>query len=188
MHAHIGKVAAGVNIFLVSRTQSKLDTAQAEVAKEYGVKTKILAIDLAEASAQPLSAAVWTDLKATIDTLDIGVLINNAGKVQGPPSEFHEIDADSLDSTVSLNDVAVLKMTHLVLPGMVSRSRGAIVNVSSVLSAVPATPLVSLYSATKSFLDTFSKAIAEEYGPKGIDVQVCSPTCLLLVISTTQLH
>lgn len=164
--------ASGLNIFLVSRTQSKLETAQAEIAEEYGVKTKILSIDLVEAGSQPLSAAVWADLKATIDTIDVGVLINNAAQVQGPPAEFHEIDPDSLDSTVSINTVAVLKVTHLVLPGMVNRGRGAIVNVSSVLSSMAAAPLVSLYSATKAFMDTFTKAIAEEYGPKGIDVQV----------------
>eukprot|EP00892_Ulva_mutabilis_P001658 jgi/Ulvmu1/11493/UM077_0042.1 len=165
----------GLNIFLVSRTQSKLETAAAEISQEFGVKTKTLAIDLAEAGTKPLDSDAWAELKSSINALDVGVLINNAGKTQGDPSEFHLIDAASLDSTVALNSVAVLKVTHLVLPGMVERGRGAIVNVSSVLSGFPAAPLVSLYSATKGFLDTFTKAIAAEYGPKGIDVQVQVP-------------
>lgn len=164
--------AAGLNVFLVSRTLSKLEAAQAEITEAYGVNTKILAIDLCEAAKHPLSSPVWSDLKASVDTMDIGVLINNAGKIQGPPAEFHEIDPDSIDSTVSLNDVAVLKMSHIVLPGMVKRGRGAVVNVSSILSGIVASPLCSLYAATKGFLDTFTKAIAAEYGPKGIDVQV----------------
>lgn len=144
------------------------------------MKTKILAIDLAEAGSKPLDSDAWAELKAVVDALDVGVLINNAAKTQGDPSEFHLIDAASIDSTIALNNVAVLKVTHLVLPGMVKRGRGAIVIVSSVVSSFPAAPLLSLYSATKGFLDTFSKAIAAEYGPKGIHIQVLRLTMNLV--------
>lgn len=152
------------------------------------MKTKILAIDLADAGLTPLDSDTWAELKAAVDALDIGVLINNAGQVQGDPSEFHLIEASSLDSTVALNDVAVLKVTHLVLPGMVNRRRGAIVNVSSVLSALPAAPLVSLYASTKGFLDTFSKSIAAEYGPKGIHVQVRTVQPVVCALIHTVAH
>lgn len=137
------------------------------------MKTKILQVDLAEAGAQSLNANAWTELSTAVQGMDVGVLINNAATIQRCPSEFHIVNADSIDTTVSLNDTAVLKLTHIVLPGMVKRGRGAIINVSSIITTFPATPLLALYTASKGFLNTFSTALAAEYGPKGIDVQVC---------------
>eukprot|EP00892_Ulva_mutabilis_P001661 jgi/Ulvmu1/11496/UM077_0045.1 len=165
----------GLNILLVSRTHSKVEKAAAEIREEHGVKTKTLAIDLAEAGAQSLAAPAWADLKAQVESLDVGVLINNAATIQRYPSDFHLVDADDVDSTMSLNDVAVLKLTRLILPGMVQRGRGAVVNVSSIVTTFPATPQLALYTASKAFLNTFSRALAAEYGSKGIHVQAQMP-------------
>ena len=70
-------------------------------------------------------------------------------------------------------------MTSIVLPGMSERKKGAIINVSSASGALP-TPFLSLYSATKSFVDFFSEAVKVEYAKKGVIVQV---SCALHDIS-----
>ncbi|XP_030879001.1 very-long-chain 3-oxoacyl-CoA reductase-like [Leptonychotes weddellii] len=62
-------------------------------------------------------------------------------------------------------------MTRLVLPGMVERSKGAILNISSASGIAPV-PLLAIYSATKAFADFFSQCLHEEYKSKGIFVQV----------------
>lgn len=165
---------AGLNIFLVSRTKAKLETAAAEIGQEHDVKTRILAVDLAIAGSQGLDAEVWANLRTAVAGMDVAVLVNNAATIQRHPSDFHMLDAGSIDYTVSLNDTAILKLTHLVLPGMVERGRGAIVNISTIVCKFPAAPQLALYTASKSFLNTFTKALAAEYGPKGIHVQVCT--------------
>jgi hypothetical protein len=65
-------------------------------------------------------------------------------------------------------------MTHIVLPSMIKKRRGLIINVSSALGRC-AIPYKALYSATKRFVDTFSEAIAIEHAPDGIDVQTIMP-------------
>ncbi|EPY81497.1 hypothetical protein CB1_000731011 [Camelus ferus] len=66
------------------------------------------------------------------------------------------------------------KMTRLVLPGMVERSKGAIINISSASGLYPV-PLLTIYSATKAFVDFFSQSLHEEYKHKGIIVQSVLP-------------
>ena len=117
---------------------------------------------------------VWADIKAAVDDMDVGVLVNNAG-ASHDPAHLHDIDPSAIDRVIAVNNSSVVKLTHLVLPGMVSRGRGAIVNVStSFTTAIPAAPFLSLYTASKGFIDTFSKALSAEYSPLGIDVQVRS--------------
>ena len=81
---------------------------------------------------------------------------------------------DTLWKLMSVNMDSVVGMTRLVLPLMVARKKGAIINIASSAAAYP-TPILSLYSATKSFVDTFSQAIAWEYSEFGITVQSVRP-------------
>nr|KAF6324621.1 hydroxysteroid 17-beta dehydrogenase 12 [Myotis myotis] len=75
---------------------------------------------------------------------------------------------------LNVNILSVCKMTHLVLPGMVERSKGVILNISSASGMNPF-PLLTIYSATKGFVDFFSQCIHEEYKSKGIFVQSVLP-------------
>jgi len=79
------------------------------------------------------------------------VLVNNAGACYPYARYFHEVDEALLRNLMRLNVEAVTRVTHAVLPGMVERGRGAIVNMGSGASAIlPCDPLYTVYAATKA--------------------------------------
>lgn len=177
-----------MNIYLISRTEAKLQAAATEIASKYGVETKYYAADLAAAGAEPMDNSCWYGLRSNISGMHIGVLINNAGMSYDHPEYFHQLDQSIVENMCALNNAALIKMTYTVLPGMVQRGRGAIVNMSSGSATFfRAAPLLSLYAASKAFVDKFSAGLAEEYRSKGIDVQVrpayshgvCCPWCIM---------
>ncbi len=89
----------------------------------------------------------------------IDILINNAGF--GWYGYFHEMPWMTAVELIQLNMTAVTHLTHLVLPGMLERKNGHIVNVGSIVGSLPSQGVV-LYSGSKSFLDAFSKALHRE--------------------------
>uniref|UniRef100_A0A9L0ISS0 Very-long-chain 3-oxoacyl-CoA reductase n=1 Tax=Equus asinus TaxID=9793 RepID=A0A9L0ISS0_EQUAS len=103
-------------------------------------------------------------------------IMNNVGISYEYPEYF--LDIPDLDNTIkkliNINVLSVCKMTRLVLPGMVERSKGVILNISSASGMHPA-PLLTIYSATKAFVDFFSRSLHEEYRSKGIFVQSVLP-------------
>jgi NAD(P)-dependent dehydrogenase (short-subunit alcohol dehydrogenase family) len=114
-----------------------------------------------------------------------GVFINNAGQAQ-PLGFFHEFPAETVDSLVAINCASVVKATHAVLPSMLARGRGAFVNIASVAGVPVSTPLLSLYSSTKSFVIQFSLSLSDEYKDKGIDFQVSAPPGITCMASCTE--
>jgi 17beta-estradiol 17-dehydrogenase / very-long-chain 3-oxoacyl-CoA reductase len=162
-----------MNIYLISRTEAKLQAAATEIAQQFGVETKYYAADLVAAGTEPHDGSCWFGLKSNVCDMDIGILVNNAGMSYAHSEYFHDVDPETLNDIVRINASALMKMTYTVLPGMIERGRGCIVNISSgVASAVPAAALVTVYTASKSFVNSFSKALAIEYRPQGIDIQV----------------
>jgi len=87
---------------------------------------------------------------------------------------FHELTHAEVDQLVQLNVHSTTWMTHLVLPAMLERKRGAIVNVSSMAGHGPC-PLLAMYSGTKSFVERFSQSLDAEYRHKGVAVNVHVP-------------
>ncbi|XP_048971730.1 17-beta-hydroxysteroid dehydrogenase type 3 isoform X6 [Canis lupus dingo] len=106
--------------------------------------------------------------------LEIGILINNVGMLPNLlPSHFLDT-ADDIQSVIHCNITSVVKMTQLILKHMESRQKGLILNISSGVALFP-WPLYSMYSASKAFVCTFSKALQAEYKRKGIIIQVLTP-------------
>uniref|UniRef100_A0A8C5VXE6 Very-long-chain 3-oxoacyl-CoA reductase n=1 Tax=Microcebus murinus TaxID=30608 RepID=A0A8C5VXE6_MICMU len=103
-------------------------------------------------------------------------IMNNVGMSYEYPEYF--LDIPDLDNTIkkliNVNILSVCKMTRLVLPRMVERSKGVILNISSASGVLPV-PLLTIYSATKAFVDFFSQCLHEEYKSKGIFVQSVLP-------------
>lgn len=162
-------------MLLVSRNTEKLKSAASEIQSQHGVQCKWHAIDLVEAAASRSDADMWNGLKAQVDDLDVGVLVNNAGACYSYPEMFSELDASTVHDVPALNVSSLAKVTRLVLPGMMERQRGAIINLSSIAAAriADGSPLLALYSGTKAFVENFSASLAAECRPAGIHVQVC---------------
>ena len=100
------------------------------------------------------------------------MFINNAGQATDP-AFAHENTVAEVENIVAINCAALVKATHAVLPCMLARGRGAIVNISSLAATPAATPYMALYGASKAFVDHFTRSLSEEYGAQGIDIQVC---------------
>jgi NAD(P)-dependent dehydrogenase (short-subunit alcohol dehydrogenase family) len=103
----------------------------------------------------------------------IDILVNNAGAVTPRLDGFASVNDDECLATMTLTFMAAVRTTRAVLPHMVARGRGSIVNNASVNATLP-DPLVIDYSAAKAALNNFSKALSKEVGPQGIRVNAVS--------------
>lgn len=159
----------GMKLVLISRSQDKLNQVSSEIRDKFKVETRTIAVDFA-------SEDIYDKIKTSLAGLEIGVLVNNVGMSYEYPEYFLEIpDLDNaIKKLINVNILSVCKMTRLVLPGMVERSKGTILNISSASGMRP-TPLLTIYSATKAFVDFFSLCLHEEYRSKGIFVQSVLP-------------
>ena len=91
------------------------------------------------------------------------------------PNRFLDQPEDSVWQHVKVNIAGVLMITRLVLPGMVSRRRGLVINMSSIAGYQPL-PLMGVYSASKKFVEYFSETLEYEYKSSGIEVQTLVPS------------
>ncbi|KAI8065140.1 hypothetical protein BC940DRAFT_88244 [Gongronella butleri] len=153
------------NVLLVSRTASKLEAVAQEINQEFGTETKIYAMDFTKGDAEDFAG-----LGAVLETLDVGVLVNNVGTNHDIPTPFAEEDEQVIDNIIEVNVKGAMKMTRLVLPQMREKKRGLILNLGSFAGLV-ATPYLSVYSAGKAFLSTWSQAIGTELRSEGIIVE-----------------
>jgi len=103
----------------------------------------------------------------------VDILVNNAG-VLGPVLPVEEISPEEWDAALAANLKSAFLMSRLVLPGMIERGRGAILNISSV-AAKMAFGLNSAYAASKAGLLALTRALAAENGRKGIRVNALCP-------------
>ncbi|GBP31330.1 Very-long-chain 3-oxoacyl-CoA reductase [Eumeta japonica] len=83
-----------------------------------------------------------------------------------------------MNSLIKVNVLSMIRMNGLILPGMVKRGRGVIINIGSLASIVPC-PLAAVYGATKAFVDKLSQTLEMEYSKDGIIVQAVNPGYVL---------
>ncbi|XBI06410.1 hypothetical protein VPH35_134431 [Triticum aestivum] len=115
-------------------------------------------------------------LREAVEGLEVGVLVNNAGLATPHAAYLHEVDVEAWVKMIRVNLWAVTEVTAAVLPGMVERGRGAVINIGSgSTEALPSYPLYSIYAATKRYVAQFSRSLHIEYRGKGIVVQSQSP-------------
>jgi len=157
----------GLNVILVSRTLSKLEDVAKEIAETFNVQTQVIAVDFTS------GPEIYTQIKQQIVGKDIGILINNVGMFHPAPDFFLDIpDREKvIQDIIRCNITSVPMMCSLILPQMVQRKRGLIVNISSLSSVFPG-PTLTIYSASKAFVSKFSNDLAAEYESQGIDIQV----------------
>jgi 3-hydroxy acid dehydrogenase/malonic semialdehyde reductase len=156
---------AGARLILVARNLSKLQTIQSEHSKH---KIQVIALDLCDANA----------IDALIDQLEpefksIDILINNAGLALGLDPAW-EADIDEWDTMLDTNCRGLMRMTRRILPGMVERNHGHIVNIGSTAGNWPYAG-GNVYGATKAFVQQFSRNLRSDLLGKSIRVSNIEP-------------
>ncbi|XP_037028949.1 very-long-chain 3-oxoacyl-CoA reductase-like [Bradysia coprophila] len=157
----------GFNVILVSRTLTKLQDVAKEISQSFNVQTKVIAVNFTS------GPEIYEQIKQQIAGIEIGILVNNVGMFYQGPELFLDIpERDKLiQDMIKCNITSVPMMCSLVLPQMVQRKRGLIINISSIASLMPG-PMMIVYSASKAFVTKFSNDLAAEYESQGIDIQV----------------
>jgi 3-oxoacyl-[acyl-carrier protein] reductase len=163
---------AGFDVALLARSADQLAVGAAAV-RDHGRRALELPIDLGdEAAADGAARRVLREL-GTVD-----VLINNAA-ILGPVLATAEVDPASWARTLAVNLVAAATLTFAVLPAMVERGRGEVVDVSSRIVADPgAMPRGNAYVTSKAALEAHAINLAAELAGSGVVVNVCRPGVL----------
>ncbi|GAB7364822.1 hypothetical protein MBLNU230_g5616t1 [Neophaeotheca triangularis] len=156
----------GFNVFLISRTQSKLDDLATTIQNTHNVQTRTHALDYASAD-----QSSFTALKTALANLDIAILINNVGLSHSIPVPFVETSDQEMRDIIHINCTGTLRTTALIAPGMVTRNRGLILTMASFGGLMP-TPLLATYSGSKAFLQQWSTALSAELAPHNVQVQL----------------
>lgn len=155
------------DVVLVARRTDRIEELARELSSEYDVTATAIPADLSSAAAIE---------KLLIDVADRGiqidVLVNNAGF--GALGATTAIEWPQLASMIDVNVRAVTQLTRALLPGMIDRGYGRILNVAST-AAFLAGPMMSVYYASKAFVVSFSQAVAAETKGTGVSVTALCP-------------
>ena len=157
----------GHDLILVARRRDALESLGRSLHDRYGVVCDAFPADLARRLDRE-------HLAARLRSIDdrVVALVNNAGI--GTHGYFHETDLERELEIIELNIAALTHLTKLVVPGMLARRHGRIVNVSSLAAFQPG-PLMAVYYASKAYVQSFSEALAEEVAGTGVTVTALCP-------------
>ena len=154
--------AKGKQLVLVARRKDRIDALAAELGN-----ARAVAADLSLPGA---ADRLMADIAANGEHVDL--LINNAGF--GLAGRFAKLDAKLQRQMIDLNCGTLVELAHAVLPGMIERKSGAILNVASTAAFQPG-PGMAVYFATKAFVLSFSEALHEEVRKEGVIVSALCP-------------
>ena len=155
------------NLLLVARAEQELQRLAEELHNAHGVDVRYLTIDLSQSGA----AATVTNWCAE-QTSSLSILINNAG--YGVWGLFQDLALKDQLSMLQVNINAVVELTHLLLPQLQQQKQAYILNVAST-AAYQAVPTLALYAASKTFVLSFSRALAYELKDSPVSVTCLSP-------------
>ncbi|MTE19347.1 SDR family NAD(P)-dependent oxidoreductase [Streptomyces sp. TRM43335] len=153
----------GYDLVLVSRSATDLGSVAAELRAAHGVRVETLPGDLSTVS----GCRLVEERVASGPPVDL--LVNNAGTALHKPFLHNGVEAE--EALLDLNVRAVLRLTHAVLPGMLERGSGRVVNVASFTALGPA-GLSSTYPASKAWVLSFSEALARSAQLRGRGVRM----------------
>jgi len=153
--------AEGFPLVLAARRRERMEALAAELPTE----CHVVEIDL-------IAPGAAARLRDAIGDRDVGVLVNNAG--YGYSGRFTDVNVEHYEGMVQLNCALPVSLTHLLLPGLLKRGRGAVLMIASV-AGYQATPWFAVYGATKAFDLMLGEALWSELRGTGVDVLAVSP-------------
>ncbi|MBV8244860.1 MAG: SDR family oxidoreductase, partial [Candidatus Eremiobacteraeota bacterium] len=153
----------GHDVVLVARSGSQLNALAERLHSTYGIVARALVKDLSNPAAP-------REIFAEVPSVDF--LVNNAG--YGWHGAFAQANPDEQLAMLRVNVTALMELTGLYLPGMVSRGSGRVLNVGSTAGFLPG-PFMAVYYASKAFVISFTEAIAEELRGTGVTATCLAP-------------
>lgn len=159
--------AGGDDVVLVARSEDKLNELADQIRSTHSVDATVIASDLSKPTAVD---ELCEQLEQR--SLDVDHLVNNAGF--GALGKFAELSADRQTDMLMVNVVALTRLTRQLLPGMVDRRRGGVLNVGSI-AAYQAGPNMAVYYASKAYVLSFSEGLREELSGTGVNVTCLAP-------------
>jgi short-subunit dehydrogenase len=159
--------ADGFDVVLVSRTGAALEELAQQVEEGYGARAHVLPMDLARPGAPSLLVGELRSRGVHVDAL-----VNSAGFNQFGP--FAEADERRMLELLQVDVVALTDLTRLLLPGMIERRWGRVVNLASNAAFQPG-PLMAVYYASKAYVLSLSIALGEELRGSGVAVTALCP-------------
>ena len=160
--------AHGDNLILTGRRTDRLETISREIIGRHGVKVKTLNFDVRN------KEAVFTTIGSLPDEwCKIDILINNAGLAVGL-STIQNGEVDDWERMIDTNVKGLLYVTRAVLPGMVGRKQGHVINIGSI-AGKEVYPYGNVYNGTKFAVDALTRAIRIDTVEAGIKVTQIAP-------------
>lgn len=157
----------GFNLLLIARNTSELAQLRDDLKAKYQCQAKILSVDLAQKDAIDIIMNTFQDEVKKLD-----VLVNNAGF--GHAGKFHLTPASEAAGMVEVNIGALTMLTYRILPFMLARKQGKILNIASTGAFAPGAYMAEYY-ASKSYVLSFTRALREEYRKEGINFTAVCP-------------
>ena len=159
--------ADGHELVLVARRLSRLEELASQLEKAGAPKVHVLLEDLADANAPERIVAELAKRQ-----LEVEFLVNNAGF--GTTGAFADLDPQRELEMVRVNVTAVVMLTRLLLPGMIARKSGHILNIGSTAGFQPG-PYMAVYYASKAFVNSFTEALLVELRGTGVTATLSCP-------------
>jgi short-subunit dehydrogenase len=156
----------GFDLILVARDHARLEALATRLSTATGRHVDTIAADLTDkADLRRIEARLRTDSS-------ISALVNNAGI--GATKSLLDSDIEELETMIDLNVTALTRLTSAVIPSLIARGNGIIINISSIVAVAPEI-LNGTYAASKSYVLTFTQSLNHELASKGIQVQAVLP-------------
>jgi len=156
----------GYDLILVARDEKKLNAVASKIRSDYNVNVTVAPADLTIKSEL---AQIENLLKSD---KSITLLVNNAGL--GAVTKLAESNMDDIETMISLNVIALTRLSAAIVPGLIANARGAIINIASIVALAPEL-LNGAYSGSKSYVVNFTQSMHHELADKGVRVQAVLP-------------
>jgi short-subunit dehydrogenase len=156
----------GYDLLLIARDAKRLSEVSDRLSKQHGVQVETIAADLTDkADLRALETRLQTDK-------NVSILVNNAGF--GGTKSLVDSGVDELENMIFLNVTALTRLTSAVLPNLIAKKAGAVINISSVVAVNP-DALNGTYSGTKAYVLNFTQSLFKTLKDTGVQVQAVLP-------------